>query len=258
MNELKITTFNIRCFGFGGEYYQKEMSELRGPYLKHFLEKNYSDTDVFVFQEIMNPLYLPVILPKGFKTYTYEHDYKRHMFIVIACRKELEIKDLQTIPDTALDDETSRPALYGLLTHEGQPLLDIIGVHLKSKSDHTDSRIQQAKAILKFIETLPESHAKLMTGDFNSHVIESTLKDKDDLTYLQEVFEGQLKLIAHNSNTYLSSRDIMSLDHFFISGAKALSVEVYNLPDYSPDQSFKNFYNEISDHLPVTIHLKLS
>lgn len=258
MDELKVTTFNIRCFGFGGNYYQKEMSELRGPYLKHFLEKNYSDTDVFVFQEIMNPLYLPVILLKGFKTYTYEHDYKRHMFVVIACKEELEVKNHKPIPLTALDRETSRPALYGQLNFNNKPLLDIIGVHLKSQSEHTESRIDQAKSISKFIKSLDESIPKLMTGDFNSHVIESTLNNKDDLTYLEEVFEGQLKLIAHNSNTYLSSRDIMSLDHFFISGAKALSVEVYNLPDYSPDQSFKHFYNEISDHLPVSIHLKLT
>jgi len=258
MNELKITTFNIRCFGFGGNYYQKTKSELRGPYLKHFIDSNFSDTDVFVFQEIMNPLYLPVILPDGFKTYTYEHEYKRHMFIVLACKKELEIKDFKPIPDTALDTETSRPAFYGLLTLNDDSLLDIIGVHLKSKSDHTESRLEQAKSISKFIKDLPASRPKLMTGDFNSHVIESTLKNKDDLTYLEEIFEDQLSLFPHKKNTYLSSKDIMSLDHFFISGVEPLSVEVYNLPDYSPDQSFKNFYNEISDHLPVTIHLKMT
>jgi len=257
MTNLKITTFNIRCFGFGGNYYQREMSELRGPYLKHFLDTNFSDTDVFVFQEIMNPLYLPAILPKDFKMYTYDHDYKRHMFIVIACKKEFEIKNLQAIPNTALDYETSRPAVFGLLTLNNKPLLEIIGVHLKSQSTHTDSRIEQAKAISKFIETLPKTHAKLLTGDFNSHRIEQTLKNKDDLTYLKEIFEGQLRLIDHEQSTYLSTRDVMSIDHFFISGAESKSIEVYNLPDYSPDQSFKHFYNEISDHLPVTIYLQL-
>ena len=257
MMKLKITTFNIRCFGFGGEYFQREKSELRGPYLKYFIEKNYSDTDVFVFQEIMNTLYLPTILPKGFKTYTYKHSYNRHMFIVLACRKEFEIKDFKTIPNTALDDETSRPAAYGRLTYLNKEILDIVGVHLKSQSNHTDSRILQAKAILKFIKDLSNKVPKLITGDFNTHRIESTLKDKDDLVYLKEVFKDQLKLFPHNKNTYLTSTEFMSLDHFFISGLIPIDIDVYNLPDYTPDQSFKYFYNEISDHLPVTLSIQL-
>ncbi len=257
MDELKITTFNIRCFGFGGEYFGKHRVEHRKPFLKDFIRSNFSDTDVFVFQEIMNPLIIDQILPDGFTTHTYSHDYNRHMFIVFACQKELEIKNFQTIVGTALDTERSRPAVYGSLTLNDKPILDLIGVHLKSKHDHTDERIQQAKVISQFIEGLSSDAPKVMTGDFNSHFKEKTGKPQDDLVYLQEAFENQLTLVGHDKPTYLSASDEMSLDHFFVKGLKTLSVEVYQLPQYSPTQSFKKFYNEISDHLPVSLHFGL-
>jgi hypothetical protein len=257
VKKLKVTTFNIRCFGFGGDYFQREKSELRGPYLKHFLDLNYSDTDVFIFQEIMNPLYLPQILPKGFKTYTYTHDYKRHMFIVIACRDDFDVQDLKTIPNTALDKETSRPALYGCLTFKGSQLLDIIGVHLKSQPENTDLRIEQAKAILKFVKKLSSTRPRLIAGDFNSHIIEKTFNNKDDLTYLKEIFDGFFEYIPHNQRTYLSSAADMNLDHFFVKNLNVLGINVYDLPNYTPEQSFKRFYDEISDHLPVTIEVEL-
>jgi endonuclease/exonuclease/phosphatase family metal-dependent hydrolase len=258
MTKLKITTFNIRCFGFGGEYYQAKKSELRLPYLKHFIDQNFSDTDVFVFQEIMDPSILHKILPDGFKQYTYEHSYQRHMFIVLACKKGFEISNLTTVPNTALDCETSRPAFYGSLEANGKSILGIVGVHLKSQADHTDSRIEQAKSILKFINGLPTNLPKVLTGDFNTHRIEGTRRNKDDLKYLEEVFEDKLTLVDHEESTYLTSKDFMSLDHFFIENLDTLNIEVYNMFDYSDGQPFKRFYREISDHLPVSLTVRLN
>lgn len=255
MVELKITTFNIRCFGFNGEYFGKDKVEERTPHLFSFLQENFSDTDVFVFQEIMNPLIIDRILPEDFKTYTYEHEFKRHMFIVFACRKGLEIKDFQTIEGTALDNERSRPAVYGCLLSDNQPILDLLGVHLKSKQDHSDNRIKQCKTISNFIGTLPDDRPKVMTGDFNSHLKEKTFKSEDDLRMMEDVFKDQMTLIGHKSPTYLAANEEMSLDHFFVSAVSAEIPTVYSLPDYSETQSFKKYYDEISDHLPVTIQL---
>jgi len=156
----------------------------------------------------MNPLFLKSILPEGFKTYTYTHEYSRHMFIVFACKKEFEIKNFNTIPDTALDEKRSRPAVYGQLTYQGTALLDLIGVHLKSRDDKTDLRLKQAKSIAQFIKNLNSKTPLVLTGDCNSHL-------------------------------------------------KNVDIKVYNLNDYSADQPFNKFYNEISDHVPVSLSVEL-
>src|SRR6218665_3891413 len=98
MTQLIVTTFNIRCFGFNGDYHGKHKVEFRIPYLKDFILKNNLDSDVFVLQEIMDPSIVNQILPDGFKFYTYTHDYERHMYIVLCCKKEFEFKEVLTIP----------------------------------------------------------------------------------------------------------------------------------------------------------------
>ena len=129
MIELNVVTFNIRCFGFDGDYFGKNKTESRIPFLKELIEQNYADTDVFILQEIMNPLIVSQILPEGFKFYTYQHDFKRHMYIVLACKNELEFQDFTALPDTALDTTRSRPAVYGKLVLDQKPIMDVLGVH---------------------------------------------------------------------------------------------------------------------------------
>lgn len=256
MTELNIATFNIRCFGFDGDYFGKNRSESRTPFLKNFIDSHFSHIDVFVFQEIMNPLILDRILPEGFKTFTYQHTYARHMFIVLACKKEYDIESFQTIPGTALDEMRSRPAVYGKLVVDNIPILDLIGVHLKSKQEHTESRNKQASTIAQFIAGLPSNRPKIMMGDFNTHAKAVTFKAQDDLNYLIEIFGKQMILADHNKPTYLSATDAMKLDHFFVHSAQVLNLNVYDLPNYSPTGSFKRYFNEISDHLPVSIKIQ--
>jgi endonuclease/exonuclease/phosphatase family metal-dependent hydrolase len=184
------------------------------------------------------------------------------MFIVFACREELEIKNYRTIANTALDTKKSRPAVYGQIKYESTVFLDLIGVHLKSKDDKTDLRLKQAKSISEFMKTLNTKTPLVVTGDFNSHSKEKTLNAQDDVFYLQEAFKdqhskNQLKLAPHLKATYLSSEQEMSLDHFFIKNLKNVDIKVYNLYDYTADQPFNSFYNEISDHVPVSLSFKL-
>lgn len=257
MIELHIVTFNIRCFGFDGDYFGKNRSESRISSLKNFIGANFPETDVFVFQEIMNPLILDQILPQGFKTYTYQHDFNRHMFIVLACKEEFEFRHFQTIDGTTVDETRSRPAVYAQLISVNQPILDLIGVHLKSKQDHTKERINQCEVVSKFIEKLPSKLPKVMTGDFNTHTKEKTFKTKDDLVYLEEVFQNQMILANHNRPTYLSANETMRLDHFFTKDAEVLDINVYELADYAPSGSYKKYFKEISDHLPVSLKIKI-
>lgn len=257
MADLNIVSFNIRCFGFNGDYFARKPTESRIDFLKSFLEANFSETDIFVFQEIMDPLVLNQILPEGFKSYTYEHDYERHMFVVLACRKEYDITSFQTIAGTTIDDKRSRPAVYGQVVFNSKPILDLIGVHLKSNKDNTENRNNQCRMIAEFIDELPLKLPRVLTGDFNSHAKEKTHKAQDDLTYMQEILKEQLSLADHGKSTYLATPDSVKLDHFFTKDLEVLDINVYELPNYSGTSSFKKYYKEISDHLPVRIKIKI-
>jgi endonuclease/exonuclease/phosphatase family metal-dependent hydrolase len=258
MKKLEIVTFNIRCFGFDGDYFAKNKAETRINKLKDFIEQNFPQTDLYVFQEIMDLSLLHKILPPDFDMVHYEHDYKRHMHIVFAYNNKYTFKNLKTIPHTALDETKSRPVLYGLLVEDEKPLAHIIGVHLKSSYEHTDKRINQCQLVFDFVQNLDSQLPIIMTGDFNSHFKAKTTKQNDDLYYFKNIFKNQLSLIEHGQPTYLTSNDNIQLDHFWTRGAKVLKSEVYNLDNYSKNNTFQKYYSEISDHLPVKTIIEIN
>lgn len=257
MKELNIVSFNIRCFGFDGDYYARHRIESRLTTLKTFIELNYSDVDVFILQEIMDLELVHKILPEGFKTYHYAHEYERHMFVVLACKEPLNFSDLQIVPNTTLDETTSRPAIYGQLNLNKTPIAHILGVHLKSGFEHTDKRIFQCEQIGLFLEGLKLKLPVIMGGDFNSHFKTRTSKKKDDLEYLQALFEKQLTLVEHHTKTYVLPTEIAQLDHFWIQSCKVKSIQVYDVMFYAEGNALKNYYREISDHLPVQLKVEI-
>lgn len=254
---LEITTLNIRCFGFDGDYFARNKSESRLKTLKKFINQHYSKSDVFIFQEIMDVSILNLILPEGFKFYTYEHKFNRHMFVVLACKNEFNFTDIQTIANTALDDTKSRPVIYGKLSFNNQPTAHIIGLHLKSGFDHTDKRMFQCDLIQKFILNLDPNIPLIMGGDFNSHFKIKTKKDKDDLDYFREIFKDTLTLAEHDKSTYVLPTENAHLDHFWTKGLNVDNIEVFDLQTYCDGNVLKNYFNEISDHLPVKLSVVL-
>ncbi|MCO5114228.1 MAG: endonuclease/exonuclease/phosphatase family protein [Bdellovibrionaceae bacterium] len=258
MSKLTLTSFNIRCFGFNGDYFAPAKSELRVPFLKKFVFDHFSNTDVFILQEIMDPSLLPNLLPQGFKFYTYEHTYPRHMYIALCCRQGLDFVETQIIPDTAIDSTSSRPAFYGVLTQGKTPLAQIVGVHLKSDYNNTDNRIKQALAICEFLNQKQDPLPVVLAGDFNSHLNSKTKKNRDDLFYLNDLFEKQgLKRAELFDFTYITSFERAHLDHIWTS-AQILETRTYNYTSYAPAaEALKKYFDEISDHLPVSATLAL-
>ena len=96
----------------------------------------------------------------------------------------------------------------------------------------------------------------IVAGDFNCHRKNKTLKEHDDLVLIQNLFGEQLSLVDHLKPTCLAANEELSLDHFFMNDCEVVEIEVYPLPNYSTYQPFKKFFNEISDHLPVSVCLK--
>lgn len=252
---LSVVTFNIRCFGFNGDYFAVGRSETRLTYLKEFILEQALDSDVIILQEIMDLSLLNQILPEGYKFYHYAHEYPRHMHLVLCCKEEFDFEDIQTIPGTSLDETTSRPALYGRLTKEGQSLAQVIGVHLKSSYEHTENRIKQVKAISKFIEESAIDLPLIIGGDFNSHEKTKTKKERNDISYINEVFKPHgLVRVPNSAKTYVTIHETAHLDHIW-TDAIVDELLLYPLPKES--YLIKQYFNQISDHLPLKVKLKL-
>lgn len=259
-NTLQVTTFNIRCFGFNGDYFSKTFQEDRIPFLKKFLIEEFSDTDVFILQEIIDLKILPEILPSGFKFYSYTHDYPRHMHVALCCKQEFVFTDAQPIPHTTIDKTKSRPALYGQLScsETNTPLAHIVGVHLKSDYNNTNNRIKQCRSISEFLQDKTPPLPTVIAGDFNSHLMERTKKNRNDVFYMDDIFSKLgLKRAITNTHTYVTTEEAALLDHLWTS-AKILKSQVYDYTQYSEVQALQNYFSQISDHLPVSVTLEMS
>ncbi len=264
--KIIVSSFNIRCFGADGVYDGKIGQEGRISFLNQFIKNQLSEVDVLILQEILDTSFLKEILPPDFSFKTYEHDFKRHMKIVICYRNTYDFTKTQIVENTAINYKTSRPAFYGLLINKisKKPVSHIIGVHLKSGIHHTDNRLKQVRAIKDFITNLDLSIPVVIGGDFNSHSKTATKRDNNDMAYFEEILSlVNLKRVKNSNFTYYTLWERECLDHILVSKDALLddSLWTYNIEEHSPGfdspYSIKTYYAEISDHLPIKISFKV-
>ncbi|MEZ4873204.1 MAG: endonuclease/exonuclease/phosphatase family protein [Bdellovibrionales bacterium] len=272
MSQLTIASFNIRCYGFGGEYEGRAGDEHRDQALADFISKYLGETDVIVFQEICQVHRLKNILPDDFEYVTYEHDYKRHQHVVIAYKSKYQVMDPTSngyiVDGVILNGKTSRPALYGqLVKRESQTAVaHLIGVHLKSGRFHTESRLDQMEVICKFVEKLDKNLPCFITGDFNTQGKLFTGREKSDLELFDEVAEAHGLIRLENQKfTYKTQWEAHLLDHIFYTGQRCRAMDELWVLDVnevfsgSLDQkALKMYYEWISDHLPILGRFEIS
>lgn len=245
MKTIKISSFNIRCFGTDGDYTKPLHQDSRLKSLKKFLETKLSDSDVICFQEILSEKLLSHILPKGFKWKTYNHSYKRHQKIVFAY-KGLNISSVELIP-IQINNTTSRPGVATSIQINKQITLNLVGLHLKSGLDHCETRLKQIKTLTKHLNLAAPN---IVLGDANTQT---------DLENSNEAFRDvNLVRIENNKSTYITAWESGVLDHIWISShIKVLKFEVYSVDEYvaeaGREASIKRYYKEISDHAPISL-----
>lgn len=252
---IKVSSFNIRCYGLGGEYSGRFRDEKRNANIKNFIKTELSDCDVMVFQEIIDVEVFKGLVPRNYKTFTYDHSFKRHQRVVICLKDSFDLSPFSTVEGTTLDERYSRPALYGQVVDKksNKALLHIIGVHLKSGHLHSETRLKQSTAITKFINSLDQSIPIVLSGDFNSQPKERTGLKQNDVVVLNEVFEDAgLSLIQNSTPTYHTNWEQQVLDHIWVSKKYVESADlwVYDVTS-SYHGDLNTYYKEISDHLPI-------
>lgn len=268
--QLTISTFNIRNFGIGGDYSGKFGSEKRQETVEQIITENLHDCDVMFFQEIFDVKLLETIIPKNYKTLTYQAEEKRHQHVVVCYKDHFIFEDAlksgHILNGSALSYSSSRPALYGRLCDlkTGSPLAHIVGVHLKSGSEHYRNRALQAEVIKNYLKMFKPKLPTIVTGDFNTQTRFSTFKEQDDVIDLSEIFsEAGLVKINNPLKTFKTSWESHDLDHFWVSSNSVLKSEswVYNPENYlklgDAKKSLNAYYAEVSDHVPVKVTIKL-
>jgi endonuclease/exonuclease/phosphatase family metal-dependent hydrolase len=269
--QLTISTFNIRNYGTGGDYDSRLGSEKRFDTVEQIISENLLDCDVMIFQEIFDVALFTKLIPKNFKIQTYQADVKRHQHIVVCYKDHFVFEDALesgfVLNGSALGYSSSRPAVYGRLCEKktGKALAHIVGVHLKSGSEHYRSRALQAEVITNYLRMFKPKLPIVVTGDFNTQTRFSTFKEQDDVHDLSEIFaDAGLVKIKNPLKTFRTSWESHDLDHFWVCSKSIISNEswVYDPEEYlqlgDAKKSLNAYYTEVSDHVPVKVTIKLS
>ena len=267
--KVSVTTFNIRYYGLGGSMKGTPAQEKRDATLKEFIGRYVPQSDLFVFQEIVDVNRLVnKVLPPNFECISYKHADPKHQHVVL-CHKadQLNFDADPNDPDSVIEEvsinpERSRPAVHTLVTDKkGQVLFRLIGVHLKAFPHESASRLSQVRSMAKFLKESKTQVPVVIGGDFNTYNTDSTNFTKTFKQTGLNLVEAQNKF----EYTYRKGEMRSKFDRFWISGSELSQikpVDVYtvcNAPKLSAtgtDFSDANYYyNAISDHCPVTLTL---
>ncbi len=272
-SSLKITTFNIRWFGLGGEITGLRSDEYRDQFIKEFLSTKYINTDIFLFQEIIDTDRLSNIMDGlGHHCVSYRHEQFNHQHLMICLKKSLDI-----VPEKGDDDfiyplvdnrPYLRPAIYGQVVdrYSRKPLVHLVGLHLKAGPTSIDMRLTQVKNLTKRIKEYKLKNIPVVVaGDLNTYRNSSDDTKVSDLVILGEAFQevGLTRRTSDYDYTYRSGGSGNSFDHAYVSQTnESKYVEVWRACGKSVYKSkrFDNlswYQRFISDHCPVSFRLEL-
>lgn len=272
-SSLKITTFNIRWYGLGGEITGQRGDEYRDPFIKEFLETKYINTDIFIFQEIIDTDRLSGIMDGlGHHCVSYRHEQFNHQHLMICLKKSLDI-----VPEKGDDDYIFplmanrpylRPAIYGKVIdrYSKKPLAHLVGLHLKAGPDSIDDRIIQVQTLTNRIKEYRQDGLPLViAGDMNTYRHGSDDTRESDLVILGETFK-EINVSRRTSDydyTYRGKSNGNSFDHAFVSDEtqtkyveiwRACGKSIFNSKRHENLSWYQRF---ISDHCPVSFRVEI-
>ena len=270
-SSLKIATFNIRWYGLGGEITGLRSDEYRDSFIKEFLSTKYINTDIFIFQEIIDTVRLSDLMSGlGHQCVSYRHEQFNHQHLMICHKKSLEI-----IPEEGDDDFNFpllenrpylRPAIYGKIIdrYSKKPLIHLIGLHLKAGPDSTALRLKQIKSLRDRVKEYRKSELPLViAGDLNTYAGDEN--GKSDLELIGEAL-APLNMSRRTSDydyTYRGNSYGNSFDHFFVTkGVETKYTDVWracgrSIPKSKRLENLSWYKRFISDHCPVSLRVEI-
>jgi len=276
--ELKVSSFNIEWFGYGGRNPLRERvtfdDEFRDSSIRDYMDRTIMDSDVIILQEIVNfNRFRSRIIGDEMNCRTYEHSTRYHQHVVLCHKSWLRFVKVPgdrnfKLEAVAINPAKSRPALWGMLEdNDRNPLAYVIGVHLKAYPSETATRLRQIRAMSRAIEDLESDLPVIIAGDFNSHFARDSGQRQDDDQLFNRIFEDYLLGLRQISNryrrTYVDRDRTFKLDRIWISENVATEG---NIKVYSPCGSNRvggrfdgvaYYERNVSDHCPISAVLQL-
>ncbi len=257
---ITITTFNIKLYGIGGEWAGTPEDEYRDPWLQEFLGQVGFNSDVILFQEIVDVNRLQNLMGTNYNCLSYFHPRPKHQKVAL-CHKTTFGFVKEVIDDNFIIEEVAlgkyRPALWGVLTDNKKiPLMHIVGVHLKARPSSAAKRDKQMEIISKKIGELNDQLPIIVLGDFNS------FDQTGDEQMIQEWLRPHslIPMEIEGNNTYITWQYQNKFDHIFASESLT-PIRPVQISGPCNNETLKGirfndvpFYNRfISDHCPLSI-----
>ncbi|EQC47985.1 endonuclease/exonuclease/phosphatase family protein [Bacteriovorax sp. Seq25_V] len=270
---LKITSFNLKWFGSGGELSGKNSDEYRAPWLSEFIAKYLSTTEVILFQEVVDTQKLINLMASlNFDCHTYLGSGSRHQHLVLCHTDKYSFSPEEGDDNNIFEDIATingsklRPAISGVIKEKKSKkfLAHVLGVHLKAGKREGQMREIQTQLLTERIKSYKDKLPVILLGDFNSYPKEFSGAPVGDLERMDELYqEVGLKRVKHNfKNTFKSFNYGHLFDHFWISNQLNIkSVDVFEACNNNNSKLYRyrnlSFYNRfISDHCPITVEVQ--
>jgi len=268
--ELKISSLNIRVYGQGGMYAGTLEDEFRDKWLKGFIEAKLGDSDVIIFQEIMNKesLINNIVSDMNCVSYdrsnTIDDNKENHIYVVVCFNKKYQFLKEQSEDNYAYEPmalHKYRPAVYGVLCENKKKLAHIVGLHLKALPQGHQTRVKQMEILSKRLTEINDGLPIIVGGDYNTYNTDEIEDYKMINSYL-----NPLNLFSANQEnliTYKTPLFTGTFDHFWISQSvysnSSFTVNgPCNATSSGPRFDDLYFYNQfVSDHCPITLSIQL-
>ncbi len=279
--DIEIVAFNVKWFGSNvndprGNHptpIDPKLVQRRTDVMKDFFAKVVQPKGVVVFSEFVDQNLLKAILPANWTCAGYQHLNPYHQHVVICAAPQFKILtvpyDNNTVIETVLgeDKDWSRPGVrIDIANQQGQRLLRVVGLHLKSAPNFSSERVRQMQMVAQDLRNQP-GVPTIILGDMNTFPIADTHQSQPDALLLQgalQQIDPSFKLLAHKeAYTFRSPRNKAQFDQIYYNGAVqplappsvfAVCNEKQNGSGYL---DINYYYNNVSDHCPVKTVVRL-
>jgi hypothetical protein len=269
-----VFSLNIAWYGLGGSIDGHPHKEHRDEDLASLLDDAFSRHHVGVFEEIVDvERFIRRVVPDTAGCQSYDHPVERHQHVVVCVKHPFRFEATVSAPAFTWDDVAvgqTRPALVGrVVDRDGNEVLNLVAVHLKSSPDFSHVRKQQVQIIATHIrkELAKTGTPVLVTGDFNTFGSDHEMIKKE-LSKSGLAFE---ELRSHALHTFSNRRYQNKFDRIFFAGSlhpETLTMvrgpcnmfEANRHEDFSsrtPLEDLDEWNQRISDHCMIHATFKL-
>lgn len=252
---VTVTSLNIKWFGRGGDLRGSIEDEKRQPFLKDYILNVLPESDVYVFQEIVNKDELFNIMI-DFECISYD-SIGNHQFVVM-CSKKGILKSFEVNQEVRLERLGLRAAVVGNYEINNE-VIKVIGVHLKAGRRDTQVRLEQIEALKKSFNETAKNERVIIVGDFNTFKTRNTNLELDDSELISLSLGRSFNLIKNNISTYMGFGGRV-FDRAWI---KNFNLGIANVIGPCKDESvvvpysdFDYYKENISDHCALVVDLK--